>query len=307
MDTKINKKPESLSPKIIAYLEQFPDNRLSGDTSLRQSQLVMLRLLKVFDSICQKHNFTYWLDAGTLLGAVRHGGFIPWDDDLDVMMPYNDYQKFLALPTTEIPFDVFLQTENTDVDYICPWVKLRDRFSHIDESTGPYPYSQSIFMDIFPVIMATENQHKSRKWFHYLSPYNAKPERIVKHHSLKSKCRIIAERFFVYPLILLTKIPFTEKKLQKYVNTGNKAWEYLPPIRPDDRIENSLIFPLSKIKFEDSEFWAPCNAHAYLSQCFGDYMTPPPEEKRVSVHSVTAMYPIGPNPHFSALTWSDYH
>ena len=94
--------------------QDFPDNRLTGDTSLRQIQLVMLRLLKIFDKICQEYNLTYWVDAGTLLGAIRHKGFIPWDDDLDVIMPYEDYLKFLKLPATVFPDDVFLQTENTD-------------------------------------------------------------------------------------------------------------------------------------------------------------------------------------------------
>ena len=72
----------------------IPDERLSGGTVLRQAQLVMLRILRVFDAICKKHSLTYWLDAGTLLGAARHGGFIPWDDDIDVMMPLADYEHF---------------------------------------------------------------------------------------------------------------------------------------------------------------------------------------------------------------------
>ena len=85
----------------------IPDERLKGDTVLRQAQLVMLRILRVFDAICTKHSLTYWLDAGTLLGAARHGGFIPWDDDIDVMMPLSDYEKFCTLAEKELPFDMF--------------------------------------------------------------------------------------------------------------------------------------------------------------------------------------------------------
>jgi lipopolysaccharide cholinephosphotransferase len=75
----------------------LPDNRLDGGTPLRQAQLVMLRLLKAFHSICEENGLRYWLDAGTLLGAVRHGGFIPWDDDVDVLMPRDDYLRFCGI------------------------------------------------------------------------------------------------------------------------------------------------------------------------------------------------------------------
>ena len=128
--------------------ESFPDNRLEGDSLLRQAQLVMLRLLKTFHALCEEEGLRYWLDSGTLLGAQRHGGFIPWDDDVDVMMPREDYLKFIGLAQQKLPFDMFLQTPETDQGFVCPWIKIRDRFSYLDEETGPYPYSQAIFIDI---------------------------------------------------------------------------------------------------------------------------------------------------------------
>ena len=91
-------------------ISPFHDNRLEGDTPLRQAQLVMLRMLKIFDAICIKHGLTYWLDGGTLLGAVRHGGFIPWDDDLDVCMPLDDFEKYKHLSLSEFRYDVYNDT-----------------------------------------------------------------------------------------------------------------------------------------------------------------------------------------------------
>ncbi len=285
----------------------IPDNRLSGDTVLRQTQLIMLRLLKIFDAICRKNNLRYWLDAGTLLGAVRHGGFIPWDDDVDVVMPLDDYRKFINLSDDEFPKDVFFQTEKTDIDYICPWVKLRDRFSYIDEAGGPYPYSQSAFIDIFPMVYVTDSQHKNRNWFVFLPPYNQKPEKIVKHLHFKSKLRIIVQGNIQRLFILLLKIPFVKKLFEKKYSKGNREWEYMPPIRWDKRYKDEDVFPLGKIKFEDAEFLCPANPQNYLKSRYGDFMTPPPPEKRCTVHSVTALFPTGPNPHFSALKWSDYY
>ena len=289
------------------FFSSIPDNRLTGDTPLRQIQLIMLRLLKIFDDICKKNNLRYWLIGGTLIGAVRHGGFIPWDDDVDVQMPLDDYRKFINLPDEEFPKEVFLQTDDTDIDFICPWAKLRDRFSYIEEAGGPYPYSQAAFIDIFPAVFVTESQNKSRKWYAFLPPYNEKPEKIVKHLHFKSKIRIAVQgplqRFFV----LLLKVPFILKIFEKKYSKGEKCWEFLPPHRCPLRFKNDDIFPLKTIKFEDTEFSCPANPHNYLTCCFGDYMTPPPPEKRCSEHAVTAFYPIGPNPHFSALKWEDFY
>lgn len=92
-----------------------PDIRHMADTSLRQSQLVMTRMLQIFHLIATKHNIRYWLTSGTLLGAARHKGFIPWDHDVDVEMPLQDYIKFFKVESKELPDDIFFQNTNTDV------------------------------------------------------------------------------------------------------------------------------------------------------------------------------------------------
>src|SRR6266487_1024402 len=85
----------------------FPDNREKGETPLRQCQLVMLRMLKIFDYLCAKHQIKYFLTGGSLIGAVRHQGFIPWDDDLDVGMTRGNYEKFIQRAVPELPYDIF--------------------------------------------------------------------------------------------------------------------------------------------------------------------------------------------------------
>ena len=93
----------------------------------------------------------------------------------------------------------------------------------------------------------------------------------------------------------------------RYLGKGDKYWQYEPPIRWKNLWPEEMIFPLEKIRFEDFDFWGPADAKAYLTDYYGDYMTPPPPEKRISEHSVGQIFPIGPNPHFSALKWKDYH
>lgn len=287
--------------------EQFPDNRLEGATPLRQAQLVMLRLLKIFHSICEEESLRYWLDAGTLLGAVRHGGFIPWDDDVDVLMPLKDYQRFCTLAPSRLPFDMFFQTPETDPGFNCPWVKIRDRFSHLEEETGPYPYSQAIFIDIFPAVFVSSRQHRWRNYYMLLEPLGKRLEYPSSDLPLKSNAKRLLRSTLQLLFLGLMKSSSLHTRVSAYLDVGERFWAYEPPIRWLNRFPDEVVFPLKKIRFEDHEFWGPADPDRYLRDYFGDYMTPPPPEKRTSEHAVTAIYPIGPNPHFSGLSWSAFH
>lgn len=281
----------------------YPDDRLSGDTPLRQAQLVMLKLLKAFHAICGKHGLRYWLDAGTLLGAVRHGGFIPWDDDVDVVMPREDYLRFCALAADELPPDMFFQTPETDPGFACPWVKIRDRYSHLVESGGPYPYSQAIFIDIFPAVYVTDRHARWRMVYPLFEPYNKKPEGFapgMKPLSVAKTAAIGCAQWLFRGVMALRPL---RKAFLSWLDKGPRTWQYEPPIRWKNRWPESMVFPLKPIRFEDAEFWGPADPDAYLKDYFGDYMTPPPPQARVSEHGVDAIFPVGPNPHFSALQW----
>src|SRR6478672_4842148 len=132
----------------------FPDVRESNVTRLRQSQLVMLRMLKILDYLCQKHEIQYFLVGGSLLGAVRHNGFIPWDDDLDVGMTRDNFEKFKQLAVPELPGDIFFQTPETDPEYPSGRIieaKLRDKYSTLpisDVNRKLHKWHQGIMLDI---------------------------------------------------------------------------------------------------------------------------------------------------------------
>ena len=128
--------------------------RFNPDGSLlRRQQLRMLELLEVIDVICRKHQIPYWLSSGTLIGAARHKGFIPWDDDLDIEMLRSDYLRLLKVLPQELPDNLALQTNETDPNYIFIYGKLRDKDSHLEE-TNSYDrilYYTGIYIDIFPL------------------------------------------------------------------------------------------------------------------------------------------------------------
>ncbi len=136
---------------------QFPDEREQGETPQQQLNIVLLRLLRIFEIICEKYEIDYWLDYGTLLGAIRHQGFIPWDYDIDIGMLRSDYNLFIEEGTKDLPFDIFFQNRDTDPN-IGQWsyiveARLRDRFSNNigaqKSMNGSINWHNGIQLDIF--------------------------------------------------------------------------------------------------------------------------------------------------------------
>ena len=122
-----------MSDKATFNLEELRARFNPEGSPLRRQQMVMLQMVKVLDAICKKHDIPYFLYGGTLLGAFRHDGFIPWDDDLDVAMLRRDYKRLLKVLPAELPDNIVLQTNDTDKNYFFFVGKLRDKRSFLDE------------------------------------------------------------------------------------------------------------------------------------------------------------------------------
>ena len=140
---------------MVNFDTLFPDNRLSKDDPLDQAKYILLRILKIVDFICKENNLIYWLDYGTLLGAVRHKGFIPWDDDIDIAMPRKSYDALIAMADDVFPQDLFVQSKESDPELRkgIRWLKIRDKYStaiEIHEIEKDIKYHQGISIDIFP-------------------------------------------------------------------------------------------------------------------------------------------------------------
>ena len=138
---------------IDAALQQQLRERFKPDGSpLRRQQLRLLEMLVWLDDVCRRHRIPYWLGSGTLIGAMRHGGFIPWDDDVDVELLRRDYLRLLqVLPRECQGTDFVLQTHETDPGYFFTFAKLRDRRTRLAE---PHAYDrifthQGLFLDLF--------------------------------------------------------------------------------------------------------------------------------------------------------------
>ncbi|MCH4896587.1 LicD family protein [Marinilabiliaceae bacterium JC040] len=252
----------------------IPDKRSEGDTNMDKIHIVLLRILKVFHTICEENNLTYFLDSGSLLGAIRHKGFIPWDDDLDVVMPREDYEKFKKIAIDLLPEEYFLQCKDTVPKFKNNMVRIVDRKSTAiaeGKEIEDYKWHMGLFFDIFP--MDQTNNPKRYRFLKKFFYYKYKNE--VKRFIIRT-----IRHIFVF-LIRKKNVFKIFKKILSRSKTDNKEYliygfevSYLPFYNKKD------IYPLRKILFEDIEVYIPNNYDSVLKKCYGDYMKIPPLENR---------------------------
>jgi lipopolysaccharide cholinephosphotransferase len=257
-----------------------------ADGRLRQAQLKMLAMLEVVDHICLKHKLDYWLDAGTLLGAVRHQGFIPWDDDIDIAMPRASYEAFLRIAPTEMPDHMWLQTIHTDPGFfnMAAPLKIRDLHSRLIEKheQGDEPYVQGIFIDVFVYdgMSANPKQRKRHKWI---------AKKIARILSTHYSCVPIGHYAAFYHILgLIFSKARLERRLQHLIQTANQQYQTHLGRGYQCVGQNVIpyhdIYPLKRGTFETGYFNIPNHPDPILKQQYGDYWSLPPLASRTIRH-----------------------
>ncbi len=240
---------------------------------LRQAQLIMLDMLIEFDEICKKHQLRYWLDSGTLLGAVRHQGFIPWDDDIDLAMPVEDYHRFLEIAQSELSNDIFLQTSQTDKDFRFDYIKLRSNRAGIvefHEKDKQVNYHQGVFVDIFPMLTMEDNE--ANRQFYNDTLRSIRDVAAVSLHTPDGRDD---------PATRAALIASLQQKHQGWESDSSKViyGGEMPDVAA--MFDIAKVLPLSTLNFEGHPFPAPNDAAHYLSAIYSfDYMQLPPEHQR---------------------------
>lgn len=259
--------------------------------TLRKIQLTELELLEEVDRICKKCGIHYNIIAGTLLGAVRHGGFIPWDDDADIAMLRPDYEKFRKACRTELDTTRFeFQDDRATPGYRWGYGKLRRKDTlFLREHQEHMPYFQGIFIDVFPLDGVPNNYFlrslKNFECFCVRKLLWSEVGRIAEKNPIKRR---------VYDL--LSKIP--EKRVLRYyhsmIHTANlrktKMVRILMFPTPNDTYGYERIWyeHSADITFEGKTFSGIRDYAAYLCFKFGNYMELPPESER-KVYPVSAL------------------
>lgn len=253
-------------------------------------QKTELEILDIVDDFCSKHDISYSLTYGTLIGAVRHQGFIPWDDDIDLMMMRDQYDKFIRLWQENPPDGFFLQTDETDPPYGNNFLKIRKRGTTFiqSEQEKTVSYHTGIFIDIFPVDRVAPVGRK-RKMQYIACQINMLMTR--NHVSGKKGLSGIFEK-------CLLGLPKSWKKAIKRISYQYKTkWNSLLynqlPLFWNGTMYGAhtyfihdLFDEMTKLTFEGKKYSAFSKYDRFLTDYFGDYMTLPPENKRKTHHPV---------------------
>jgi lipopolysaccharide cholinephosphotransferase len=265
--------------------------------TIRAVQVEQLWMMKKLHQICEQNGFSYILAGGTLLGAVRHGGFIPWDDDLDIWLPREDYEKLVLYLKQHPPKHCFLQDFSTEAHCVLPFAKLRlDKtefrerpFSHINMHHG-------IYIDIFPCdrikspsSIGAELRHRIHRLIGYAIQIR---ERSGASLRTTWKRKVVS---LVCPFLKVIPKHFLIYLMNRIVIRENRDWEYFAIIC-------FYYYPISRTycrqsafehrilrSFEDAQFWVPSDYASMLTALYGDYSQLPPTAERIPQHDIVAV------------------
>lgn len=261
--------------------------------TLRKVQLTQLEILKEVDRVCKENDIDYWLDSGTLLGAVRHKGFIPWDDDLDIAMRREDYERFLRIAPQKMDCNFFVQHWNNDIHYPFPWAKVRKRGTIFTEYQLKDSASlNGIYIDIFPtdrygnrkikqgfplkfIKLAMLTKCHLKAWKEY-DRVNYK--KLITHAPIRLMAHVIPRQYMINKYYQVAT-SYNNKDIKQYYGQG--IVNYGERIYSEDMVKHLIDLP-----FEDGMFPCPADYDGYLKISFGDYMTLPPENERENRHRI---------------------
>lgn len=241
-----------------------------------------LELLDKFQSVCKKHSLKYYAAGGTLLGAVRHKGFIPWDDDIDLMMPREDYDRLIELADCEFSEPYFFQTAFTDKEYFRSHAQIRNSntTAALKSEALRVPFNQGVFIDIFPIDAIPDDEVLAKKQRRRLHSVN----RLLNNGA---RLPIVNSNFFAKLkrlAVSVISIFYSHKKqylrmekLCKMYNGQKTERVGVISFDPNDermRYPRSVFDSEVEVSFEGRSLPAPSGFHKILTALYGDYMTP---------------------------------
>lgn len=262
--------------------------------NLRKVQLIQLEIAKEVKRICEENGINYYLTAGSCLGAVRHKGFIPWDDDLDIGMLREDYEKFCRIAPHKLNNKYNFQTWLVDERYPLPFGKVRKNGTVYQEAKHAPGGNNGIYVDI---IVYDNVPSKNVRW-HLLKLYIL--ERLIlmkcKHRPWREDGAINwSSRLFYLPFQFLSSFfsrSFLTKKFEKIAKSvdisSGKAYTQLGE-RNFYCFDRSWLEQTVDTDFEGTTFRIPAKYHEYLTAAYGDYMKLPPEDQRENRHQILVL------------------
>ena len=252
-------------------------------------QQKLLPMLKWFHDFCVENNLRYYAIGGTMLGAVRHNGFIPWDDDIDVGMPRDDYKRFIELSRL-IPSPYLLETPQSEAkDFVYAFSKIYNTDTLLIEK-GKHNIKRGIYLDVFPLDGLGNSEQEAKKNFgktaNLVKRLAVRVSPIRKGRGFLKNSAVVLSRciphFFVSDKKLAQKLDFVASQIpfddSNYV--GNLVCNY----KPNNILYRENFGTPKLYNFENLMIYGAENYDGYLTQVFGNWRELPPEDKRVSLH-----------------------
>lgn len=269
-----------------------------SDAQRKRVQEDELQILIKFDEICRKFNLKYTLAAGTMIGAVRHKGFIPWDDDIDVYMLRNDFNKLRKIAPMELPENMFYQSHYTDPEYYYPFDKIRlDGTIFKETFLANHNINHGVFIDVFPIDSISNNKCKSTiQFYHYRFYRLGLMTKYVNIEARSGKRKTLANILRV--LYLPFNLDYLYKKCetiaqQKESRYKNSKWvRNLNSVGSDGMKETYRHYAFTKlefIEFEKNKFYISKDYDAMLRVIYGNYMKLPPKSEQVTRHDLAEL------------------
>lgn len=252
---------------------------------LKQIQLTML---KDIVSFCNKYNIQYFLAYGTLLGAVRHKGYIPWDDDIDICLPRPDYERFVSTYKNDDDNYHVVEFRKT-ARYGLPFAKVSNDNTVLNE----YMYTQDtfgVYIDVFPIDgYGNKMQILKSQWL--LKFLNAKKACLGVNRTFAKDAVIAIGKVLLFPFSVQNILNAMHRVATRYDYTQSEYTEIFCSSTVEREIVPRAVFTSSVLlDFEDTKVSVPVRYDEYLTFLFGDYMQLPPEDKRVTHHTFEAWW-----------------
>lgn len=258
---------------------------------IREVQKNLLRILIELDRICRKHHIRYSLEGGTLLGAIKYKGFVPWDDDIDIIMERKEYERFLKICRAELKKEFFLQNNRTVKHFPLNYTKLHmNRTLYVQESTDYLRIHQGLFIDIFPV----DNIYKPTLRLQTALIGALTGARCVKLYRIYKKNVVITRnitKLLIYHILALCPfwwINFSIDLCSRIFNIFHTKYVYevCNPNRNFKPLNRKTYRELTELEFMGFNFMASKHYRRFLNSRFGDIGKLPPEEKRLPSHNI---------------------
>lgn len=250
----------------------------------RYLQKVILMIIKDIDSFCKDNGIEYYLLGGSAIGAIRHKGFIPWDDDLDIIMTHENYDKFVECCKGQLDkekYDIQLGRE----DWPLYFSKIRLKGTELKEHCDGYDYkNKGIYVDVFMMDNVPDSQILAL-WQYFCAKLYLCYQLSKRKYTVASVGKKVL-MFLSFPLKLTIIRDFIIRQVEKYNDrpTRRLGFYYGRTNRKTSQIDKALFGKPLYVPFEDTMLPVPEFYHEYLTQMFGDYMKLPPLEERVGLH-----------------------